>query len=152
MRCHPYVLREIHAVEQHDARALGDAVLGHARHLMRNLWGSLVHAPPVSHVPPEFEREARRIAALAAKFAFTTDICMGILGGKLKRLELLSSRLGDALSHLYMASRSSLWRYSPWNRTSNWQPAVRGAIRHQVWLASEALQASLWTTYPIQYW
>ncbi|ODV42672.1 hypothetical protein AWV79_24690 [Cupriavidus sp. UYMMa02A] len=105
---------------------------------MRNLWGSLVHAPPVSHVPPEFEREARRIAALAAKFAFTTDICMGILGGKLKRLELLSSRLGDALSHLYMAC-ACLWRYSL-EPDIELAPVVRGAIRHQVWLASEALQ------------
>jgi acyl-CoA dehydrogenase len=36
---------------------------------------------------------------------------MGLLGGKLKRMELLSARLGDVLAHLYMAS-ACLWRYA----------------------------------------
>ncbi|WP_454737953.1 acyl-CoA dehydrogenase [Cupriavidus necator] len=137
VRCHPYALREIHAVEQRDAIALGDAVLGHSGHLLHSFWGSLVHAPLVGNVPPGFEHEARRIARLAAKFAFTTDICMGVLGGNLKRLELLSSRLGDALSHLYMAC-ACLWRYAG-QGDIELAPVVRGAIRHQVWLASEAL-------------
>jgi hypothetical protein len=35
---------------------------------------------------------------------------MGLLGGKLKRMELLSARLGDVLAHLYMAS-ACVWRY-----------------------------------------
>jgi acyl-CoA dehydrogenase len=35
---------------------------------------------------------------------------MGLLGGKLKRMELLSARLGDVLAHLYLAS-ACVWRY-----------------------------------------
>ena len=136
VRCHPYVLKEIRAVEQRNPVALGDAVLGHGGHLLHSFLGSLVHAPLLGNVPPEFEREARRIARLAAKFAFTTDICMGVLGGKLKRLELLSSRLGDALSHLYMAC-ACLWHYAK-HPDGELTPIVRGAIRHQIWLASEA--------------
>lgn len=137
VRCHPYVLREIQAVEQRNAMALGKAVLGHGGHLLHSLWGSLVHAPLVGKVPQGFEREARTIARLAATFAFTTDACMGVLGGRLKQLELLSSRLGDTLSHFYMAC-ACLWRYAG-QPDVELAPVVRGAVRHQVWLASEAL-------------
>lgn len=137
VRCHPYVLREVQAVEQRNAIALGDAVLGHGGHLLHCFWGSLVHAPLVGNVPPGFEHEARKIARLAAKFAFTTDICMGVLGDKLKRLELLSSRLGDGLSHLYMAC-ACLWRYAGQPEVEL-APIAHSAIRHQIWLASEAL-------------
>lgn len=137
LRCHPYVLRELQAVEQRNAMALGKAVLEHGGHVLQCLWGSLVHAPLVGKVPRGFEGEARTIARLAAKFAFTTDACMGVLGGRLKQLELLSSRLGDALSHLYMAC-ACLWRYAE-QPAVELTPVVRGAVRHQIWLASEAL-------------
>lgn len=138
VRCHPFVLKEIDAVAQGDPRALGDALFGHGRHLVRNFWRSLVHAPLVGEVPVGFEREARKIARLAAKFAFTSDMCMGVLGGRLKRLELLSSRLGDVLSHLYMAC-ACLWRYAR-QTDVRIEPVARGAVRRQIWLASQALR------------
>ena len=50
------------------------------------------------------------IARLSAVFALTADLAMGLLGGKLKRMELLSARLGDVLSCLYLAS-ACVWRY-----------------------------------------
>ncbi|MEC5215360.1 acyl-CoA dehydrogenase [Actimicrobium sp. GrIS 1.19] len=139
IRCHPYVLREIHAVEKGDNAALGSALLGHGAHLLRNFWRSLVHAPLVGIAPPGFEAEARKIARLAAKFAFTTDMCMGVLGGKLKRMELISSRLGDALSHLYLAS-ACLWRFGA-QPDARVEAVARAAVRRQIWLASEALHA-----------
>jgi acyl-CoA dehydrogenase len=40
----------------------------------------------------------------AAAFAFCSDIAFLTLGGELKRRELLSARLGDVLSELYMLS------------------------------------------------
>jgi len=138
VRCHPYVLREIQAVEQRNASALGEALLGHGGHLLHSLWGSLFHAPLLGNVPQGFEREARTITRLAANFAFTTDVCMGTLGGKIKRLELLSARLGDVLSHLYMAC-ACMWRYAG-QPDVELVPVVRGAIRQQVWLASAALR------------
>jgi acyl-CoA dehydrogenase len=132
------VLKEIDAVAQGDPAALGHALLGHGRHLVQNCWRSLVHAPLVGEVPAGFEREARKIARLAAKFAFTSDMCMGVLGGRLKRLELLSSRLGDVLSHLYMAS-ACVWRYA-WLADVRIEAVARGAVRRQIWLASQALR------------
>ena len=41
---------------------------------------------------------------MSAAFALVTDISLMTLGGSLKRREKLSGRLGDILSHLYLAS------------------------------------------------
>lgn len=139
VRCHPYLLREIQAVEQRDASALGEALLGHCGQVLHCLRGILLQAPLLGQVPRGFEREARTITRLAANFAFTTDVCVGILGGKLKRLELLSTRLGDALSHLYIAC-ACLWRYAG-QPDAGLAPVVHGAVRQQIWLASAALHA-----------
>jgi len=41
---------------------------------------------------------------MSSALALVSDVAMGVLGGDLKRKERLSARLGDVLSHLYMAS------------------------------------------------
>ena len=43
-------------------------------------------------------------------FAFLADMCMFMLGGSLKRKELISARLGDILSQMYLIS-AALKRY-----------------------------------------
>lgn len=64
MRWHPYVLRGIQAVEQRNAIALGDAVLGHGGHPLRSLWGSRVHAPLVGNVLTGRMRRAARLSTV----------------------------------------------------------------------------------------
>jgi acyl-CoA dehydrogenase len=60
-----------------------------------------------------FQRRARcradrryyqHINRYSASFALITDAAMFTLGGELKRRELISARLGDILSYLYLAS------------------------------------------------
>src|SRR3546814_20025842 len=41
---------------------------------------------------------------MSSALAFTSDLTMGVVGGKLKFMERLSARLGDVLSQLYIAS------------------------------------------------
>jgi acyl-CoA dehydrogenase len=50
----------------------------------------------------ELKSYYRRVNWFAYALAFCTDISMLLLGGKLKRKERLSARLGDVLSHLYL--------------------------------------------------
>src|SRR5690606_34182268 len=45
----------------------------------------------------------RKLDRYSANLALMTDVSMMLLGGKLKFKESLSGRLGDVLSHLYMA-------------------------------------------------
>ena len=138
IRCHPHVLNEMAAVQAKDPEKLGRALLAHAGHVLRNLWRSLVHAPVLGMPPEELFKEAELIAALSAKYALTADLAMGLLGGKLKRMELLSARLGDVLSCLYMAS-ASVWRYEV-EGDPKMLPFARAAIRVQLDQAASTLR------------
>ncbi|MEO8153182.1 MAG: acyl-CoA dehydrogenase [Rhizobacter sp.] len=138
IRCHPHVLNEMAAVQAKDPEKLGKALLGHAGHVMRNLWRSLVHAPVLGMPPEELFKEAQLIAKLSAKYALSADLAMGLLGGKLKRMELLSARLGDVLSCLYMAA-ASVWRYEV-EGDPKMLPFARAAIRVQLDQAAATLR------------
>lgn len=138
VRCHPFVMREIEAVAQGDEEALGRALLGHAGHTARNFWHSLFGAPIVGTPPEALRHEARMLARLSAKYALTCDLAMGMLGGKLKRMELLSARLGDCLAHLYMAS-ACFWRFTV-DANGDMLPFARAALRVQLDAAEEVLR------------
>lgn len=138
VRCHPYVMDEMQAVEDKDTEALGHALLGHGGHVARNFWHSLFGAPVVGRPPEALAGEARMLARLSAKYALTCDLAMGLLGGRLKRMELLSSRLGDCLSHLYMAS-ATIWRYAV-EADATMLPLAQAALRTQLDAAEEVLK------------
>ena len=113
IRSHPYLLQEIRAVGDADrtqALADFDAVLwkhvGHAlktaiRAFVRNWSGGLFAPAPRAGRATRYYRQMSRYAA---GFAFASDIAFLTLGGDLKRRELLSGRLGDILSELYLLS------------------------------------------------
>lgn len=138
VRCHPYVLAEMAAVENDDSRALGKILLKHLGYTLRNLRNSLLGAPLLGSPPLELLAEAKLIARVSAKYSLTADLAMGLLGGKLKRMELLSARLGDVLSHLYMAS-ACVWRYQVEGDPAM-LPIARAAIRVQLDLAATTLR------------
>ena len=134
VRCHPHVLAEMEAVEKKDEEALGNALIEHGKYFARNLWHSLFGAPLIGTPPKALAHEARLIARMSAKYALTADLAMGLLGGKLKRMELLSARLGDVLAHLYLAS-ASIWRYRVDEKTAgaaDLLPFAQAAIRLQI--------------------
>ncbi|MCH9828669.1 MAG: acyl-CoA dehydrogenase [Gammaproteobacteria bacterium] len=113
IRCHPYVLAEMAAAGNEDvAQGLIDfdrALWGHAgyainrgvRAVSQALFGTWMTRKPVSD---EFAAYYGRLERFSSALAFTSDVAMGVLGGDLKRKERLSARLGDVLSHLYIAS------------------------------------------------
>ena len=138
VRCHPQVLAEMKAVQAKDTQALGSALLGHAAHVLRNLARSLFGARVRGTPPAELRDETARTARLSAQYALTVDLAMGLLGGKLKRMELLSTRLGDVLSHLYLAA-ASVWRYEV-EAEPKMLPIARAAIRTQLARAAFTLR------------
>jgi acyl-CoA dehydrogenase len=139
VRCHPQVLAEMQAVEHKDPEALGRALLAHGAHVLRNLGRSLFGARVHGTVPDGLRDEAAAIARLSARYALSADLAMGLLGGKLKRLELLSARLGDALSALYLAA-ACVWRYEA-EAEAKMLPFARAAIRTQLARADALLRA-----------
>jgi acyl-CoA dehydrogenase len=113
IRCHPHLLDEMLALEADDPGApdrFNAAFRGHVGHAVRSLgraalgaWsgGRLSAAPAAAG---RTARHYRRLSRYAAALVTATDIALLSLGGKLKRRELTSARLGDVLSDLYFMS------------------------------------------------
>jgi acyl-CoA dehydrogenase len=111
IRSHPYLLDEVRAIGEDDrqlALAEFDAVLwkhvAHAlktsiRAFVRSWTGGLFAPAPDAGRARRFYRQLSRYSAA---FAFVSDIAFLTLGGGLKQRELISGRLGDILSELYL--------------------------------------------------
>lgn len=113
IRCHPYILSEIKAAtetsrEKQEAD-FDQALMGHLSfaisNMIRSIWlgitdGRSSNAP----VSCELKSYYQKINRYSAHLAFLSDLSMALLGGKLKRKERLSARLGDMVSQLYFAS------------------------------------------------
>lgn len=119
IRCHPFVLKEMalagrtdhdRAVVEFDGllmQHIGFAVRNAASTLVLNLGLGHFDSVPGDRLSQGYFRALNR---QAAAFAMLADLSMMLLGGELKRRERLSARLGDVLSHMYLAS-ASLKRY-----------------------------------------
>lgn len=112
-RCHPYVLAELEAAANPDAEAglkqFDSLLIKHVGFAIGNtfaaLWQGLTagkfNRAPVSGQTAQYYQQLTR---MSRALALSADFSMLILGGELKRREMLSARLGDVLSQLYIAS------------------------------------------------
>jgi len=151
VRCHPYLQDEIAAAENldHDQALLDfDKVLfAHIAYATKNKlrafargWTfSLLSSAPVNN---ETARYFKQIKRLSAALAFVSDISMAVLGGSLKRKEMLSARLGDVLSQLYMVS-AILKRFDDTGRPAVDLPLVHYAAQTSLNRADTALNEAL---------
>ncbi|NMG55329.1 acyl-CoA dehydrogenase [Aromatoleum aromaticum] len=146
IRCHPYVLDEMHAAQKGDLAAFDRAFWGHVgytlssavRALVMGLTGSNFVAVP-QQVAPETRRYYQQLTRFSAAFAFLADISMGTMGGALKRKEKLSARLGDILSLMYLAS-ATLRRFEAEGRQAMDAPLMHWAIWDCMFRAQNAFE------------
>ena len=151
IRCHPFVLRELQAAgdDDHDRGLIefDDALFGHIGYaisnMARSLFLALTHAK-FSQVPlnTPTRRYYQNINRYTAAFALASDFAMLTLGGGLKKRELLSARLGDVLSSMYLAS-CVLKHFENQGRRATDLPLVEWSVRTLMYQAQEALHAFL---------
>jgi len=146
IRSHPYVLKEIAAVNDHDRnRALhqfDDALFGHITFALSNAARSLVFgftggrgmATPHG---VETSRYYQQLTRYSAAFALSADIAMAVLGGALKRREKISARLGDVLSQLYLCS-ATLKRFEDEGRPAEDLPLLDWALQDSLFQIQQA--------------
>jgi acyl-CoA dehydrogenase len=156
VRCHPYVLPEMHAVQNpDDAQGLIDfdaALFGHIGYTIKNglrsLWYGLTGSRTVSvpDVAPETRRYYQQLTRFSAAFAYIADISMMVMGGDLKRKEKLSARLGDVLAQMYLIS-ATLKRYESDGRQQADAPLMHWAIWDSMYKAQEAFEGVI-ANYP----
>jgi acyl-CoA dehydrogenase len=146
IRCHPYVLDEMHAAQANDLESFDRAFWGHVGYTVSNAARALVMGLTGSHfvkvpadVAPETRRYHQQLTRFSAAFAFLADISMGTMGGALKRKEKLSARLGDILSLMYLAS-ATLKRFEAEGRQAADAPLMHWAIWDCMFKAQNAFE------------
>nr|WP_136251759.1 acyl-CoA dehydrogenase [Ningiella ruwaisensis] len=129
MRCHPYLKEMVDLIHSNDssADAQFNSVLGKTvKFSVKNAFRSMAN----SYLPfmrnkesalPEVRPYEKRLNALSAKLAPLADLSLLVLGGDLKKAELLSARLGDVISYVY-ASMAAVRFYE--QRVENRQQAL----------------------------
>ncbi len=112
IRCHPYILKSLEAAidgDQIDSlKQFDEAIFAHMGMVVSNIVRSLLLGLTCSKLagspPGRTKKYFQKLSRFSAAFAITADISMGILGGQLKRREILSGRLSDIFSMLYIGS------------------------------------------------
>ena len=111
MRCHPHLKEMVDLIysEEKSADAQFNKVLRKTvgfsvKNAFRSLFSSyLPFVRGAQSSLPEVRGYEKRLNALSAKLAPMADLSLAVLGGDLKKAELLSARLGDIMSYLYGA-------------------------------------------------
>ncbi|OUR65946.1 acyl-CoA dehydrogenase [Methylophaga sp. 42_25_T18] len=145
IRAHPYVLKEMSTLvvedKQQAVQEFEQVVTAHLKYTLSNIARSLffgISKGRFSTVPDSPLRACyQQLNHLSAALTVATDVSLAILGGSLKRRESLSARLGDVLSHLYLAS-STLRFYQHQNQHDDLILA-RWASEESIYQAQQAL-------------
>ncbi len=143
MRCHPFIQKEIQAVENRDLVALDTSFFGHAGFVIRNVFrsalfgltGGLGAGAPVKGPSRKYFRQLSR---LSTNFAVLSDAAMATLGGGLKRHEKITGRLADAVAWMYIAS-ATLKQYHHHSHADD-LPLLQWSVEDSLYRVQTALQ------------
>lgn len=116
VRCHPFVFDEMEAARRDDLEEFDALLWSHVGHSVNRaartftfgLFGALTAKAPVEGPAAPYYQQLERFSSA---LAICSDVTMGLLGGELKRKEMLSARLGDVLSELYFGSATLKFFY-----------------------------------------
>ncbi len=151
MRCHPFLLKEVHAVNNPDEdqgkKDFDNTMAEHIKYVVGNCLRSIGYGASRGYLAKgtgqgAIHHYSRQIDHLSASFAWLSDITLMILGGALKRKEMLSGRFADALSNLYLAS-SALKRFKDNGEDMKEQPLLDWACQYSLYQVQEALDGIL---------
>jgi len=106
IRCHPYAYAEIEALEEGHVQLFDDLLFTHIGHIISNKARACVLGITRGYAHTtvsqgKARRYEQKLAWASAKFAFLSDVALGLLGGTLKRRESVSGRFGDILAQMY---------------------------------------------------
>ena len=114
LRCHPYLYDELQAIQDEDQergfKNFEQLFFKHAGHSLGNISRGMVHGlsgARLAEIPANADSFSapwyRLITRYSAVLASFSDIAFALLGGDLKRREMVSARLGDLHSHLLIS-------------------------------------------------
>lgn len=156
MICHPYVRHEVAAVSNPDQAAglksFDELLTNHIGYTMSNLIASLAYGLGaglfLKSPHSELACEYRNLSRMSAALSICSDFALLILGGDLKRKERISARLGDVLSHLYLAS-SVIKQYEEQQCSAEDLPHVKWAVKYCLCKCQQAFDEFL-ANFPVR--
>ncbi|MDA0902316.1 MAG: acyl-CoA dehydrogenase, partial [Proteobacteria bacterium] len=100
--CHPFIYKEMIALEKGDIKAFDKAFFTHFGHMFKNkvraiilgLTRGYIFTPHTGGLIGKYER---KLAWASANFAFLADLAVLLYGGNLKKKEKINGRFGDIL-------------------------------------------------------
>jgi alkylation response protein AidB-like acyl-CoA dehydrogenase len=132
IRSHPHMLDELLALSDEDKQEgleafdrsfwshVGHSIKNSGRAFLRGWSGGLIGPAPVdAAMAPHW----RQLSRYSAAFALLADLSLLTLGGALKRKEMISARLGDILSEIYLLA-AALKRFEDEGRHEEDRPIV----------------------------
>ena len=156
MRCHPYLFDELQLLQSEDKEGalkqfdnlffkhLGYTFNRGAKAFVAGYVGGSNHAPSFadSFTRPYY----KNINRLSASFALTADMSLGLLAGDLKRKEMLSGRLADIHSHLFICTAIlQFYQYGTKSKAERLHAEV--ALKNSLYTIQEAFM-SLFANFP----
>lgn len=156
MRCHPYLFDELQLLQSEDKEGalkqfdnlffkhLGYTFNRGAKAFVAGYVGGSNDAPSFadSFTRPYY----KNINRLSAGFALTADMSLGLLAGDLKRKEMLSGRLADIHSHLFICTAIlQFYHYGTKSKAERLHAEV--ALKNSLYTIQEAFM-SLFANFP----
>ena len=147
-RCHPYVFDEMVAAAEPDFKTglaqFEPLLFKHIKFALGNAFAAFGHGltgARFASAPKDDanKRHTQQIQRMSKALAICSDIAMLMLGGELKRREMLSARLGDVLSELYLSSAVLKHFYSRGANPKE-QPIVDYLIQQSLYNCEVALK------------
>ncbi len=152
LRSHPYLYKEVQAVQNPDTRAglaaFEQAFCGHIAFSASNVAGAFFHnitgglfasAPENANLTAEWYRQLWRASR---NFALVADLTVALLGGGLKTKQKITGRMADALSELYMTA-CVLKRYEDDGKPAGDRHIVELAARNGLHRFQEAIGGAI---------
>ena len=109
IRAHNYVKAEYDAASNDDLKAFDQALWQHIGSTLQNVASTIINGLSFGYLncfnePKTIKRSCQKVSHASSAFTVISDLYLLLFGGKLKFKEMLSAKLGDLLSDLYLAS------------------------------------------------
>jgi len=132
IRSHPWVLKEVQALENGDVKAFDVAFWGHVGLVVQNTFRSVLLSLTRGRLAPSPVRGPaakyyRKLAWASASFSILADLALALMGGTLKRKEKITGRFADIFSWMYLAT-ATLHRFEAEGQLKEDAPFFRWAM------------------------
>ncbi len=156
LRAHPFLYDEISAAQNENhaqgLKAFDKAFAGHTAFMLRNIAASLFHNVTLgkfasSPTQGPLKKHYQQLHRYAQSFALVGDWVVVVLGGDIKRKQMLSGRMADILSELYLIS-TTLKRWEDDGEIAEDLPIVDAIVADRIAAIEDGFQ-KVFANFPI---